>query len=230
MAVSSLSAKRRDVVTLWMKQLVNLHERQGNKGPAAAGWMGAIYALRAASRLDGNHEWGRLGDEIISNLENAYLDVMGADGQKQIEAGRKLLETHHKPTLPTLPLPKKPGAPGALRSLGRMATRTGLAGALRPSVGATRPVAGVRPAVTRPPLATRPALSTVRPSATTAARASALGTRPAMAAAKPLGTKPLATKPAPTIARPAARKPVPPVKGSSGRGSSPKAGKARRRG
>jgi hypothetical protein len=200
MAVGSLNTKRRDVVTLWMKQLVNLHERQGTKAPAAAGWMGAIYALRAASRLDGNKEWGRLGDEIISNLEHAYLDVLGADGQKQVEAGRRLLETHHKPTVPTLPTPK---------------------GIKRP-LGTTRPSSFARPGL-RP--ATASAL-TRRPAPRPLTTPSSIGSRP-LAAGRAASPRPLGTAPASASAAKGARlskaKPLPP------RGSG-KAGKARRRG
>ena len=89
--------KRREVVTLWMKQLLNLHQRQGTAKPAAGGWIGAVYALRAASRLDANREWGKLGDEIISHLEQAYLSVLGPDAAKGVEIGRELLQTQRKP-------------------------------------------------------------------------------------------------------------------------------------
>ena len=92
--------KRREIVTLWMKQLFKLHERQGTSKPAAGGWIGAVYALRAASRLDGNREWGKLGDEIISHLEQAYLAVLGPDAAKPVEVGRDLLQTQRKPDLP----------------------------------------------------------------------------------------------------------------------------------
>jgi hypothetical protein len=94
--------KRREVVTLWMKQLLNLHQRQGTAKPAAGGWIGAVYALRAASRLDANREWGKLGDEIISHLEQAYLSVLGPDAAKGVEIGRELLQTQRKPEAPGL--------------------------------------------------------------------------------------------------------------------------------
>ena len=94
--------KRREVVTLWMKQLLNLHQRQGTAKPAAGGWIGAVYALRAASRLDANREWGKLGDEIISHLEQAYLAVLGPDAAKGVEIGRELLQTQRKPEAPDL--------------------------------------------------------------------------------------------------------------------------------
>ena len=100
--------KRREVVTLWMKQLLNLHQRQGTAKPAAGGWIGAVYALRAASRLDANREWGKLGDEIISHLEQAYLSVLGPDAAKGVEVGRELLQTQHKPEAPGLHLPSDP--------------------------------------------------------------------------------------------------------------------------
>jgi hypothetical protein len=97
--------KRREVVTGWMKQLLNLHQRQGTAKPAAGGWIGAVYALRAASRLDANREWGKLGDEIISHLEQAYLAVLGPDAAKGVEIGRELLQTQRKPEAPSMHVP-----------------------------------------------------------------------------------------------------------------------------
>ena len=137
--------KRREVVTLWMKQLLNLHQRQGTAKPAAGGWIGAVYALRAASRLDANREWGKLGDEIISHLEQAYLSVLGPDAAKGVEIGRELLQTQHKPEAPGLHLPsdrtdhdavvsnlrrasasmKKAAARGGRKAAGRSAGRSG---------------------------------------------------------------------------------------------------------
>lgn len=106
MAANGISkGKRREVVTLWMRQLWNLHERQGTSKPAAGGWIGAVYALRAASRLDANREWGKLGDEIISHLEKAYLSVVGPGAAKGVEVGRKLLQTQLKPEAPQLDAP-----------------------------------------------------------------------------------------------------------------------------
>ena len=106
MAANGISkGKRREVVTLWMRQLWNLHERQGTSKPAAGGWIGAVYALRAASRLDGNREWGKLGDEIISHLEQAYLSVLGPAAAKGVAVGRKLLQTQLKPESPQLDAP-----------------------------------------------------------------------------------------------------------------------------
>jgi hypothetical protein len=109
MAATGVSkAKRREVVTLWMKQLMKLHERQGTTNPAAGGWIGAVYALRAASRLDANREWGKLGDEIIGHLEQAYLAVLGPKAAKPVEVGRDLLQTQRKPEVPGLELPTGP--------------------------------------------------------------------------------------------------------------------------
>ena len=109
MAANGVSkGKRREVVTLWMKQLMKLNERQGTTKPAAGGWIGAVYALRAASRLDANREWGKLGDEIISHLEQAYLAVLGPDAAKSVEVGRDLLQTQRKPEVPALELPTGP--------------------------------------------------------------------------------------------------------------------------
>lgn len=109
MAANGISkGKRREVVTLWMKQLMNLHERQGTTKPAAGGWIGAVYALRAASRLDANREWGKLGDEIISHLEQAYISVLGPEAAKGVQVGRQLLQTQHKPEAPALEAPAGP--------------------------------------------------------------------------------------------------------------------------
>lgn len=109
MAANGVSkAKRREVVTLWMKQLMTLNERQGTTKPAAGGWIGAVYALRAASRLDANREWGKLGDEIIGHLEQAYLSVLGPDAAKSVAVGRELLQTQRKPDVPALALPTGP--------------------------------------------------------------------------------------------------------------------------
>jgi hypothetical protein len=109
MAANGVSkGKRREVVTLWMKQLMILNDRQGTTKPAAGGWIGAVYALRAASRLDANREWGKLGDEIISHLEQAYLAVLGPDAARSVAVGRDLLQTQRKPDLPALELPTGP--------------------------------------------------------------------------------------------------------------------------
>lgn len=97
--MSSRAAKRREITMMWMKQLLDAQEKQGTAKAAAAAWIGCVYALRAASRLDGNADWGRIGDEIIGNLEAVYLELFGKEGEKAIEAGRRLLQTHEKPQL-----------------------------------------------------------------------------------------------------------------------------------
>jgi hypothetical protein len=97
--MSSRAAKRREITMMWMKQLLEAQEKQGTAKAAAAAWIGCVYALRAASRLDGNADWGRIGDEIIGNLEAVYLELFGKEGEKAIEAGRRLLQTHEKPQL-----------------------------------------------------------------------------------------------------------------------------------
>lgn len=97
--MSSRAAKRREITMMWMKQLLDAQEKQGTAKAAAAAWIGCVYALRAASRLDGNADWGRVGDEIIGNLEAVYLELFGKEGEKAIEAGRRLLQTHEKPQL-----------------------------------------------------------------------------------------------------------------------------------
>jgi hypothetical protein len=97
--MSARAAKRREITMMWMKQLLEAQEKQGTAKAAAAAWIGCVYALRAASRLDGNADWGRTGDEIIGNLEAVYLELFGKEGEKAIEAGRRLLQTHEKPQL-----------------------------------------------------------------------------------------------------------------------------------
>jgi hypothetical protein len=97
---------------MWMKQLLEAQEKQGTAKAAAAAWIGAVYALRAASRIDGNADWGKVGDEMIGNLESVYLELFGKEGEKAIEAGRRLLQTHEKPqlTIAKIPKVKKPAA------------------------------------------------------------------------------------------------------------------------
>jgi hypothetical protein len=137
MAANGVSkAKRREVVTLWLRQLMKLHERQGTFKPAAGGWIGAVYALRAASRLDGNREWGKLGDEMISHLEQAYLSVLGPDAAKPVKVGRELLQTQRKPDLPSLELPS-----GPVEHAEVVANLRRAAGKSRKSAGASRKAA-----------------------------------------------------------------------------------------
>ena len=100
--VSSTSAKRRDSVSNWFKQLLIGQEQQGTVKAAAAAWLGTIYGLRAASRMDGNKDWGRVGDDMIGCLEQAYIDHMGKDGAQAIEMGRRLLRTDEKPQMPKM--------------------------------------------------------------------------------------------------------------------------------
>lgn len=97
--MSARAAKRREITMMWMKQLLEAQEKQGTAKAAAAAWIGAVYALRAASRLDGNADWGKTGDEIVGNLEAVYLELFGKEGEKAIDAGRRLLQTHEKPQL-----------------------------------------------------------------------------------------------------------------------------------
>jgi hypothetical protein len=104
--MSGRAAKRREITMMWMKQLLDAQEKQGTAKAAAAAWIGAVYALRAASRLDGNADWGKVGDEMIGNLESVYLELFGKEGEKAIEAGRRLLQTHEKPQLTIAKIPK----------------------------------------------------------------------------------------------------------------------------
>ena len=104
--MSARAAKRREITMMWMKQLLEAQEKQGTAKAAAAAWIGAVYALRAASRLDGNADWGKVGDEMIGNMESVYLDLFGKEGEKAIEAGRRLLQTHEKPQLTIAKIPK----------------------------------------------------------------------------------------------------------------------------
>ncbi len=138
MAANGVSkGKRREVVTLWMKQLMKLNERQGTTKPAAGGWIGAVYALRAASRLDANREWGKLGDEIISHLEQAYLAVLGPDAAKSVAVGRDLLQTQRKPEVPALELPT-----GPVEHAEVVANLRRAAGQARKAAGAARKASG----------------------------------------------------------------------------------------
>jgi hypothetical protein len=148
MAANGISkGKRREVVTLWMKQLLNLHERQGTSKSASAGWIGAVYALRAASRLDANQEWGKLGDEIISHLEQAYLAVMGPDAAKPVEVGRQLLQTQRQPDLAPLNVPTGPIEHAEVASnLRRAAGAAGRAAKAAPRRRATASKAARKPA------------------------------------------------------------------------------------
>ena len=98
--VSATSSKRRNSVSQWFKQLLIGQEQQGTVKAAAAAWLGTIYGLRAASRMDGNKEWGRVGDDMITCLELAYIDHMGKDGAQAIEMGRRLLRTDEKIEMP----------------------------------------------------------------------------------------------------------------------------------
>jgi hypothetical protein len=50
--------------------------------------------------MDGNKDWGRVGDDMIGCLEQAYLDHMGKDGATAVEMGRRLLRTDEKPQMP----------------------------------------------------------------------------------------------------------------------------------
>ena len=100
MALSSMSVKRRESVSQWFKQLLIGQEQAGTAKAAAAAWLGTIYALRAASRMDANKEWGRIGDDMIGSLEQAYLDHMGKDGAQAVEMGRRMLRTDEHPEMP----------------------------------------------------------------------------------------------------------------------------------
>jgi hypothetical protein len=107
--VTASSSKRRESVSQWFKQLLIGQEQQGTVKAAAAAWLGTIYGLRAASRMDGNKDWGRIGDDMIGCLEQAYIDHMGKDGAQAIEMGRRLLRTDEKPEMPkVVAVPKMP--------------------------------------------------------------------------------------------------------------------------
>jgi hypothetical protein len=58
--------------------------------------------------VDGNKEWGKVGDDMIGILEHAYLENMGKEGQQQIELGRQLLRHNQQvqapPALPEVKL------------------------------------------------------------------------------------------------------------------------------
>ena len=152
--VSATSSKRRDSVSQWFKQLLIGQEQQGTVKAAAAAWLGTIYGLRAASRMDGNKDWGRVGDDMIGCLEQAYIDHMGKDGAQAIEMGRRLLRTDEKIEMPKPvavpkvakivrpPMPKLPH----LKAVPHIKTPLERAGARRSALKA-RTVAKARPAV-----------------------------------------------------------------------------------
>jgi len=88
----ALSGKRREVASGWFKQMLDANAQKGMGDAAAAAWLGTIFALRTAARLDGNKEWGRVGDDMITTLENAYLAHMGKEGERHIEVTRRQLQ------------------------------------------------------------------------------------------------------------------------------------------
>ncbi len=100
--LSGKAAKRREIVIAWMRQLLRGQEQQGTARAAAAAWLGTVYSLRAAARMDGNADWGKTGDEMIDHLEAAYLELMGKEGAKHIESGRRLLQIDQRPEMPIL--------------------------------------------------------------------------------------------------------------------------------
>ena len=102
-AVTKYSAKRRESASMWFRQLLAGQERHGTAKAAAAAWLGTLIALRASARLDGNKEWGKVGDDMIGILEHAYLENMGKEGQQQIELGRRLLKHHDQPEAVRVP-------------------------------------------------------------------------------------------------------------------------------
>jgi hypothetical protein len=161
--VSATSSKRRESVSQWFKQLLIGQEQQGTVKAAAAAWLGTIYGLRAASRMDGNKDWGRVGDDMIGCLEQAYIDHMGKDGAQAIEMGRRLLRTDEKlqmpapvvvPKLAKVPRPVMPKLPH-LKAVPHIKTPLERASARR---SAARTVAKSRPAA-------RPAAAKARPKA-----------------------------------------------------------------
>jgi hypothetical protein len=158
--VSATSSKRRDSVSQWFKQLLIGQEQQGTVKAAAAAWLGTIYGLRAASRMDGNKDWGRVGDDMIGCLEQAYLEHMGKDGAIAVEMGRRLLRTDEKIEMPKpVPVPKvakivRPVAPKLphMKAVPHVKTSMERAGARRSalkarSVAKARPAAKARPRV-----------------------------------------------------------------------------------
>ena len=88
----ALSGKRREVASGWFKQMLDANAQKGMGDAAASAWLGTIFALRTAARLDGNKEWGRVGDDMITTLENAYLAHMGKEGERHIEVTRRQLQ------------------------------------------------------------------------------------------------------------------------------------------
>ena len=158
--VSATSSKRRESVSQWFKQLLIGQEQQGTVKAAAAAWLGTIYGLRAASRMDGNKDWGRVGDDMIGCLEQAYMDHMGKDGAQAIEMGRRLLRTDEKIEMPKpVSVPKvakivRPVMPKLphLKAIPHVKTPLERAGARRNAMKA-RAVVKARPAIKARPKA-----------------------------------------------------------------------------
>jgi len=93
----ALSGKRREVASGWFKQMLDANSQKGMGDAAASAWLGTIFALRTAARLDGNKEWGRIGEEMITTLETAYLAHMGKEGERHIEVTRRQLQYDKTP-------------------------------------------------------------------------------------------------------------------------------------
>jgi hypothetical protein len=165
MATSTTSAKRRESVSQWFKQLLIGQEQQGTAKAAAAAWLGTIYSLRAASRMDGNKDWGRVGDDMITCLEQAYIEHMGKDGAQAIEMGRKLLRTDEKPEVPKMvAVPKasvkfvKPTMPKLAHIKHMPHIRTAMErSSTRRAVASARTVASARAAAAKPKARVKPA-------------------------------------------------------------------------
>ncbi len=159
---SQKAAKRREVMLLWVKQLMNLHEKMGTAKAAAAGWLAAIFALRAADRVDAGAQWGRIGDEIIDDLEWGYRQALGAEAEKGIEVGHRLLETHERPHIEIRLAggKRQDVTPSTLRTLKAKAEDV----ARRAQAPASRMQAATkRPGVGRPRFATKPGLLARKP-------------------------------------------------------------------
>ncbi|HEY7412331.1 MAG TPA: hypothetical protein VII13_16405 [Vicinamibacteria bacterium] len=174
-----------------MKQLMTLHQKQGTHKHAAAGWLAAIYALRAADRLDAGAQWGRIGDEIIDDLEWGYRQALGNEAEKGIEVGHKLLETHHKPQIEVSTAGGKKITATSLKAMQQKAAEAARAAR---SAGMRKSRMGIgKSGVAKPSFAFKPGSLSRRP----------MATRTAM---RPMARPTIAAKPAVSVAKPVAKK------------------------
>jgi hypothetical protein len=191
---SQKAAKRREVMLLWVKQLMSLHDKQGTAKAAAAGWLAAIFALRAADRVDAGAQWGRIGDEIIDDLEWGYRQALGAEAEKGIEVGHRLLETHERPHIEIRMAGGKrtdvtPSTMRALKARAEDAARKAQAPASRMQAATKRPGMGGPRFARRPGLLARKPLLLSRTAAARSVAAAKVASAKGKKAARKTGKK-----------------------------------------